>query len=169
MYLENPFHRGIMRTRISISVFIITILGGALALSCAGGGGKKASTQCSIDDGRRPITVTLKERDFILRIMRDYIVVMQKSYKAIGKEDRKALSMALRSGGKGVAKKFPKDLMKRFPLGFRTIGLEMTKGFEAMADDVDKGADKAKIMDGLNREFNKCVACHLNFRLVVQN
>lgn len=115
-------------------------------------------------DHRAPVPVSASTRVFLLARMRDMLASVQGVTEAAGQHDWPATAAAARKSGLKAFQGIPKSVMMSLPQGFRAMGMQSHKAFDAVADAATRSRDASVVSAKLGHAMQTCVACHAAYR-----
>jgi hypothetical protein len=109
---------------------------------------------------RIQLSVTAKERKFVLKEMRMMLESLQGILMALESRDMKALAEAAGSSGNVMLRALPPTLMAKVPKEFRMLARDSHILFTDIEREAKAGADNTKIIGLLSEQLGVCTACH---------
>lgn len=119
-------------------------------------------------DMREEILLSPSEKAALLTEMRRFLIASQQILAASLRDDMEAVEAAARPVGMQLLKATPPALREKLPEGFRALGPEAHKGFEAIADEATGLGDKDVILQSLSELQTTCIACHEKYQFVTE-
>lgn len=116
-------------------------------------------------DGRQAVLLPPAERDLVLTEMRTFLASTQAITEALSRDDAQAAATAARAVGVAAQQAVPLSLMRKLPLGFKTLGRDTHEQFDQLALDAEQFGDPQQTLTALSELMQNCVACHAAYRL----
>jgi len=111
-------------------------------------------------EGRTQVRLDAAERSLVLAEMRNFVAGLAHIDTALGAGRRDEAARASRDLGMAAAHDAPVALLARLPLAFKTLAFGTHGGFDALADDIERGAPVTAILARRGELLGQCVACH---------
>jgi len=124
-----------------------------------------AGTTVTAEDGREAIALSAPERSFVLSEMRAMLVAVQDIIGAVNAGDLAQVKSITHKVGMAEAEAVPMPVMLKLPLAFKQLGLSAHKGFDEIGAAADISGEA--VMQKLDENLSKCVACHESYQLTV--
>ncbi len=115
-------------------------------------------------DGREAIVLEPAERDMVLSEMREFLVSIQAITEGIANDDMASVVTAARAMGTSAQQGVPGSLVRKLPLGFKTMGFDTHIRFEQLALDAEQLGDSEYALGQLVELMQNCTACHAMYR-----
>jgi len=115
-------------------------------------------------DGREAIVLEPAERDMVLAEMRQFLESIQAISEGIVNDDMAAVVNAARPMGTAAQQGVPGSLVRKLPLGFKTMGFDTHTQFEQLALDAEQLGDGEYALGQLVELMQNCTACHAMYR-----
>lgn len=144
----------------AIGLWLLTIVGLGIKFS-------SGTTEPS-KDGRTAVILSETERDYVLGEMRGLLATVQTIVAAVAVDDMAKVANAARAAGSAAPRSAPPELMINLPLGFKTTGMSVHKGFDQIADAAEAGESGKQVLGRLGAQMGVCVGCHATYRLSVK-
>jgi len=122
-----------------------------------------AGTTTTTEEGREAIVLNAPERDLILAEMRGMLAAVQEIVTAVNEDDMAAVKETAHRVGMAEAQGVPAQLMLKLPMPFKQLGSATHKGFDEVSLAAD--FDAAQVMEKLEENLSRCVACHEVYQL----
>lgn len=122
----------------------------------------KGSTVAAVD-GREAIMLAPAERDLVLTEMRGLLVAVQEVISAVNAGDMTAVKASAHRVGMAEAGNVPPEMVLKLPLPFKQLGFATHEGFDNVALAAEMGPEA--VLDSLEENMAKCVACHETYQL----
>lgn len=116
-------------------------------------------------DARERLVVPAPARDMVLAEMRTMLEALSGILDGLSRGDRDAASAAARSAGMAVAVDMDPAVRDLLPVAFVELGTATHRQFDAVAAEIDQGAQTDAILRDLADLTVKCVACHASYRM----
>ncbi len=116
-------------------------------------------------DRRTAIQLAPAERDLVLGEMRQMLHSVHNLVTGLSAGDPKIMEQAARTSGMGMAADVNPVIMAKLPIEFKQQGMSVHRDFDALADNIAKGADQATILRNFTGITARCVGCHTSYRL----
>lgn len=116
-------------------------------------------------DQRTAIHLAPVERDLVLGEMRQMLHSVHHLVTGLSANDAKIMEQAARASGMSMAADINPMLVAKLPLAFKEQGMSVHRDFDALANNIAKGADHATILRDLTGITARCVGCHSAYRL----
>ena len=116
-------------------------------------------------DRRTAIHLAPAERDLVLGEMRQMLHSVHNLVTGLSAGDPKIMEHAARTSGMGMAADVNPVIMAKLPIEFKQQGMSVHRDFDALADNIAKGADQATILRNFTGITARCVGCHTSYRL----
>lgn len=127
----------------------------------------KASESAAKDE-RQVVVISEAERNFVLTEMRAFLESVQGVVDGVAEGNMKDVAAAAKKSGTGVMQHAPRALMKKLPQGFRMLGMDSHKKFDAIAIEANQLGDKGQVLKQLGALLGNCTACHASYRFTVK-
>lgn len=114
-------------------------------------------------DGREAVVLNASERDLILAEMRGMLAAVQEIVAAVNEDDMAAVKETAHRVGVAEVQGVPAQLMLKLPIEFKKLGSATHKGFDAVGLAAD--FDGSQVLEKLEENLNRCVACHEVYQL----
>ncbi len=144
------FHRAI------IAILVAVLAVGAWKFIVGG------STQPA-PDGRIAVMLEPGERALLLREMRGFVSGLQAVSDGLARDDMKAVATAARGLGTARSHDVPAAMMGKLPLGFKSLAMDVHRGFDTIALDAEGMGDPRHTLAQLADVLQKCSACHATY------
>ncbi len=115
-------------------------------------------------DGREAIVLEPAERNMVLSEMREFLVSIQSITEGIVNDDMASVVTAARAMGTSAQRGVPGSLVRKLPLGFKTMGFDTHSQFEQLALDAEQLGDGEYALAQLTELMQNCTACHAMYR-----
>ena len=118
------------------------------------------------EDGRTIVNFNKEEVTFTLTEMRGLLETVSEIVSAANDNDMKGVGEAVK--GKGVAdmlKNTPKSILAKLPMDFRSLGMDMHRGFDGIGKAAANNAGKDEVLKLVGKQIERCTACHASFSL----
>ncbi|VAW99373.1 hypothetical protein MNBD_GAMMA20-250 [hydrothermal vent metagenome] len=115
-------------------------------------------------DGREAIVLEPAERDMVLSEMREFLVSIQAITEGIVNNDMPSVVTAARAMGTSAQRSVPGSLIRKLPLGFKTMGFDTHTQFEQLALDAEQLGDSEHALGQLAELMQNCTVCHTMYR-----
>lgn len=119
-------------------------------------------TTITATDGRQAIVLEAGERDFILTEMRGFLVAVQEIISSANEGDMAEVKKVAHRVGRAEVEAVPPETMLKLPMEFKQLGMSTHDGFDEVGLAADMGA--GAVMDMLEDNLGKCIACHESYR-----
>ena len=116
-------------------------------------------------DGRSAVVVSHSERVLVLSEMRTMLAGIQGILLGMEKSDVNLIETSAVNAGTKIMVDLNPELMMKLPAGFKSQGIAVHKGFDAIAEAARSGKSKDEILKMVNSQLSSCVACHNDFQL----
>jgi mono/diheme cytochrome c family protein len=116
-------------------------------------------------DGRVAIVLEPGERDLVLAEMRAFLESVQGIVAGAAAGDMAAMARQARKVGAAAQAEVPGSLVGKLPLGFKRLGFDTHRRFDALAMDAESLGDAGHALEQLAELMQNCVACHAAYRL----
>lgn len=126
------------------------------------------NTSPLLADSRVALEISAQNRDKILYEMRELLRSSQEILDGIVKNDMELVEKAARKSGMSMMGGTPSEVARILPKDFKTLGPNVHKGFERIANEADGFGDTKKIIRILAETQNNCVTCHDLYRFEVK-
>jgi len=113
-----------------------------------------------LEADRIQLSVSEKERKFVLKEMRIMLESLQGILMALEANDMAALAEAAGSSGNVMLRALPPALMAKVPKEFRLLAKDSHIIFNSIEIAAKSGAGKNKIITLLSQQLGVCTACH---------
>jgi hypothetical protein len=123
-------------------------------------GGATAQTP----DTRQRLALPAPARDAVLAEMRRMLESVNRVLAAVAAGNLRAAEVAARASGMAMAADVDPTVMRALPAGFRELGMQTHRGFDALADRLKAGGTVGDAVGDLARVTSLCVACHAAYR-----
>jgi len=117
------------------------------------------------NDRRTAIHLAPEERDLVLSEMRQMLHSVHNLVTGLSAGDSKIMEQAARASGMGMAADVNPIIMAKLPLAFKQQGMSVHRDFDALADNIARGADQATVLREFTGITARCVGCHTSYRL----
>jgi hypothetical protein len=135
----------------------------ALFLIAAGSAGVNAQHAAhAVDDDRERIVLPVPARNMVLAEMRMMLESVAGVVAALSEGDTAATAQAARASGMVMA--VDPHLRDLLPAAFVDLGMATHRGFDALADQLEQGADQGTALAKLGTLMQNCNACHATYR-----
>ena len=135
----------------------------ALFLLVAGTAGVRAQHAAhTVDDDRERIVLPAAARNMVLAEMRMMLESVAAVVAALSEGDTAAAAQAARASGMAMA--VDPHMRELLPAAFVELGMATHQGFDALADQIEQGADQETALAELGALIQNCVACHDTYR-----
>lgn len=114
-------------------------------------------------DGREAVVLSAPERDLILAEMRGMLAAVQEIIGAVNEDDMAAVQETAHRVGLAEVEGVPAQLMLKLPIDFKQLGRATHAGFDAVGLAAD--FDGAQVLEKLEENLGRCVACHEAYQL----
>jgi hypothetical protein len=148
------------------SIAVIAILLWAVSVAFIGYRFVSGSTVIA-EDGREAIVLEASERSFVLGEMRAMLASVQDIIGAINAKDMAQVKEIAHKVGMAEAQAAPMSVMLKLPLAFKQLGLATHEGFDEIGAAADVSAEA--VLQKLDENLSKCVACHETYQFTVAN
>lgn len=118
-------------------------------------------------DGRTSISMTARERDFVLAEMRGLLEAVETITFEVSDGNMDGVAAAARSVGMGSVGGEPVTLMARLPLEFKTLGMATHNAFDDLATEAADMGDGTVVLGQLSSILTNCTSCHAAYRFDV--
>lgn len=125
------------------------------------------ASKAAPEDEREAVQLTEAERNFVLGEMRNFLVSVQGIVAAIADEKHKDAASFARASGMGGTHDVPRDMMRKMPAEWRTLGMDTHKRFDTLAMEADSMGDAKQLLTQLSSILANCTGCHAAYRLTV--
>ena len=119
-------------------------------------------------DNRTPIVVSQSQKDALLAEMRELLKTSQEVLEGVVNKDMEMVEKSARLMGINATKTIPPGVGKLLPSGFKSMGPQVHKGFERIANEADGFGDTDKILKILSDTQKVCTACHSVYQFTVK-
>lgn len=119
-------------------------------------------TTVTASDGREAVQVTSAERNQILTEVRGMLATAEIT-NALAQGDNAAVAEIAQSVGSAAVYDSP-ALLAKLPLGLKTAGMGVHKGFDELSSAAAAGATTAELTSMLSDQLTICVGCHATYR-----
>lgn len=137
----------------------------ALLLVLAGTGGASAQHGAhSADDDRERIVLPAPARNMVLAEMRLMLESVAGVIAALSGGDTAAAAQAARASGMVMAVDVDPHMRELLPAAFVELGMATHQSFDALADQLEQGADQQTALAELGTLMQNCIACHATYR-----
>jgi hypothetical protein len=134
----------------------------ALFLVVAGTTGVRAQHAAPAVDERERIVLPAPARNMVLAEMRMMLESVTGVVTALSEGDTAAAAEAARASGMVMA--VDPHLVELLPAAFVELGMATHRGFDALADQLEQGADQGTALAELGTLMQNCNACHATYR-----
>jgi cytochrome c556 len=135
----------------------------ALFLMVAGStGGSAQHAAHTVEDDRERIVLPAPARNMVLAEMRMMLESVAGVVAALSEGDTAAAAQAARASGMVMA--VDPHLVELLPAAFVDLGMATHRGFDALADQLEQGADQGTALAELGTLLQNCNACHATYR-----
>lgn len=121
-------------------------------------------TTVTASDGREAVQVTNAERNQILTEMRGMLEATAEITNALAQGDNAAVAEIAQSVGSAAMSNDSPALLAKLPLGLKTAGMGVHKGFDELSSAAAAGATTAELTSMLSDQLTICVGCHATYR-----
>ena len=115
------------------------------------------------DDDRERIMLPAPARNRVLAEMRMMLESVAGVVAALSEGDTAAAAQAARASGMVMA--VDPHLVELLPAAFVELGMATHRGFDALADQLEQGADQETLLPELGALMQNCNACHATYRV----
>ena len=115
-----------------------------------------------VDDDRERIVLPAPARNMVLVEMRLMLESVAGVVAALSEGERAAAAQAARASGMVMA--VDPHLRELLPAAFVELGMATHQGFDALADQIEQGADEQTALAELGALMQNCIACHDTYR-----
>jgi cytochrome c556 len=137
----------------------------AMFLIAAGTTGVSAQHAAhTVDDDRERIVLPAPARNMVLAEMRMMLESIAGVVAALSEGDTAAAAEAARGSGMAMAVDVDPVLRELLPAAFVELGMSTHRGFDALADQIEQGADQEMALAELGALMQNCIACHAAYR-----
>lgn len=119
------------------------------------------------EDHRTAITISVENKEFVLSEMRSFLESVKHINEGIIEDDPKKIILAGEKSGGSAVHHAPKGLLRKLPIGFKSLGFSTHDMFDKIAEDAKKRFDKRQTQQQLNALLNNCVSCHAAYKFEV--
>jgi hypothetical protein len=142
---------------------VISRILATLFLMVAGSTGANAQHAAhAVDDDRERIVLPAPARNMVLAEMRMMLESVAGVVAALSAGDTAAAAQSARASGMVMAvDPHFRDLL---PAAFVELGMAAHRGFDALADQLEQGADQETALAELGTLMQNCIACHATYR-----
>ena len=144
---------------IAILVLLLIIAGGAYKFMPQSNVSSIAS-----NDGRKPIALTVDERDLVLKEMRGFVIALQQINEGLSKNEMTLISTAARKSGFAAKNEIPKETAQKLPMPFKKLAGATHKQFDAIAQDAEDLEDVGHTLSQVATLMKNCIVCHSAYR-----
>jgi cytochrome c556 len=116
----------------------------------------------AVDDDRERIVLPAPARNMVLAEMRMMLESVAGVVAALSEGDTAAAAQAARASGMVMA--VDPHLRELLPAAFVELGMATHRGFDALADQLEQGADQETALAELGTLMQNCNACHATYR-----
>lgn len=109
---------------------------------------------------RIQLSVTAKERKFVLKEMRMMLESLQGILMALESRDMASVAEAAGSSGNVMLRALPPSLMAKVPKEFRVLARDSHALFAKIEKAAKSGAQDNRIIGLLSEQLGVCTACH---------
>lgn len=134
----------------------------ALVLAVAGTAAGSAQHAAPAVDDRERIVLPAPARHMVLAEMRLMLESVAGVVTALSDRDTAAAAQAARVSGMVMA--VDPHLLELLPAAFVELGMAIHRGFDALADQLEQGADQGTALAELGTLMQNCNACHATYR-----
>jgi cytochrome c556 len=134
----------------------------ALFLIVTGTTGVSAQHAAPAADDRERIVLPAPARNMVLAEMRMMLESVAGVVAALSEGDTAAAAQAARASGMVMA--VDPHLNELLPAAFVELGMATHRGFDALADQLEQGADQETALAELGTLMQNCNACHAAYR-----
>ena len=117
-----------------------------------------------VDDDRERIVLPAPARNMVLVEMRLMLESVAGVVAALSEGERAAAAQAARASGMVMAVDVDPHLRELLPAAFVELGMATHQGFDALADQIEQGADEQTALAELGALMQNCIACHDTYR-----
>ena len=121
-------------------------------------------TTVTATDGREAVQVTNAERNQILEEMRGMLQATADIAGALARSDNAAIAEIAQSVGSAAMSNDSPALLAKLPLGLKTAGMSVHKGFDELSSAAAAGATSVELTTMLSDQLAICVGCHATYR-----
>ena len=121
-------------------------------------------TTITQEDGREAIILKASERNLILTEMRGMLAAVQEIIADANAGDMEAVKATAHTVGLAEVAGVPAELMLKLPMDFKKLGRATHAGFDAVGLAAD--FDAAQVLEKLEENLSRCVACHASYQLI---
>jgi hypothetical protein len=134
----------------------------ALFLIVAETTGASAQHAAPAADDRERIVLSAPARNMVLAEMRMMLESVAGVVAALSEGDTAAAAQSARASGMVMA--VDPHLIELLPAAFVELGMATHRGFDALADQLEQGADQETALAELGTLMQNCNACHATYR-----
>lgn len=120
-------------------------------------------TTVATQDGREAIVLETSERNLILAEMRGMLAAVQDIISAANSGDMEAIKATAHTVGLAEVAGVPAQIMLKLPMDFKKLGRATHAGFDEVGLAAD--FDAAMVLEKLEENLGRCVACHEMYQL----
>lgn len=126
--------------------------------------GEKVELQ---QDNRTAITISLENKEFVLKEMRTFLESVQQINEGITENNPNKIILAGQKSGGAAVHHAPQGLLRKLPVGFKKLGFSTHDLFDEIAEDAQNNFNQNQTQRKLNKLLNNCVSCHATYKFEV--
>jgi len=126
------------------------------------------STAWAQTDTRETLALKASHRTIILNEMHQFLTGLHAITEALTENDMETVAQRAKPLGMAMAENIPPELMKTLPDEFKKLGFAVHNQFDRIALDAQALEDKAHTLTQIASLLEKCVACHNNYQIKIQ-
>lgn len=119
------------------------------------------------EDNRTTITISVENKEIVLSEMRSFLESVKLINEGIVEDNPEKIILAGKKSGGSAVHHAPKGLLRKLPIGFKSLGFSTHDMFDKIAEDAKERFDKRQAQQQLNTLLNNCVSCHAAYKLEV--